>query len=164
MREASSSQFNGALLRRAVSEAERASKLFPGRENEIFIGVLVAQLLAGTDEAGGVRRQSVAPAVKPPAIGELFAEKKPRSEPQKAVVCAYYLEQVQGLSSFSVDDLEKTFVSVKEKVPGNLNDVMNKSIKKGWVMEVPEGKDGKKAWCLTRSGIEVVRAGFARKT
>ncbi|MEM2125724.1 MAG: hypothetical protein QXQ53_04935 [Candidatus Methanosuratincola sp.] len=60
------------------------------------------------------------------------------------------------MKSFNVQDLEKGFRDAKEKVPVNVNDCVNKNIRKGHMMDAEEKKDGIKAWCLTNSGIEFV--------
>jgi hypothetical protein len=151
------------VLKKAVEEAELACKSLPARKAEVFTAVLVTRLLAATKEGRGAAVLNADSESKSVSIGELFVQKKPRSEPEKGLICAFYLEEVRGVSPFGVDDLQRVFVSAKEKIPGNLNDVMNKGNKKGWIMEHPERKAGRIAWCVTRTGLDTARAGFSRK-
>ena len=83
---------------------------------------------------------------------EFLITKNPRKETQKALALAYYLEHMEGMPCFNVRDLEEAFRSAREKVPKNVNDVINKNIARGFLMQAKENKDGKKAWHLTSTG------------
>lgn len=83
---------------------------------------------------------------------EFLIEKDLESEPQKTLALGYYLERVEEMSSFNVNDLMQIFNSAKEKRPKNINDAVNKNIAKGLIMEAMEKKDSKKAWVLTSTG------------
>lgn len=87
---------------------------------------------------------------------EFLLTKSPRSEVQKALLLAYFLEQEEGLTSFNVPDLEAAFRSAREKLPKNMNDVVNKNIAHGFLMEAKGKKDSKKAWQLTSTGERFV--------
>lgn len=93
---------------------------------------------------------------------EFLMGKKASSDPQKALVLAYYLERNEGLESFNITDLEGAFRSAREKVPGNVNDVVNKNIARGFVMDAAERKDSKKAWCLTATGERYVEEAMTK--
>jgi hypothetical protein len=87
---------------------------------------------------------------------EFLLTKKTTTETQKALALAYYLEHVEGLESFNVPDLERVFRTAREKLPANMNDVANKNIARGFLMEAKEKKDSKKAWYLTSTGERFV--------
>lgn len=87
---------------------------------------------------------------------EFLLTKSPKSEVQKALVLAYFLEREEGLMSFNVPDLEAAFRSAREKLPKNMNDVVNKNIAHGFLMEAKEKKDSKKAWQVTSTGERFV--------
>jgi hypothetical protein len=87
---------------------------------------------------------------------EFLLTKKISTETQKALALAYYLEHVEGLESFNVPDLEKAFRAAREKLPANMNDVVNKNIARGFLMGANEKKDSKKTWYLTSTGERVV--------
>lgn len=94
----------------------------------------------------------VATRIKKISPKEFLMTKNAKSDPQKVVALAYFLEQVEGMATFSVADLENVFRASKEKVPSNINDSVNKNIAKGFLMDAAEKKDLKKAWCLTSTG------------
>jgi hypothetical protein len=87
---------------------------------------------------------------------EFLLTKVVKSEVQKVLALAFYLERQEGLSSFNVPDLEGVFRSAREKLPKNMNDAVNKNISRGFLMEAAEKKDSKKAWNLTSTGERFV--------
>lgn len=87
---------------------------------------------------------------------EFLLTKTVKSEAQKVVALAFFLERMEGLVSFNVSDLENAFRSAREKVPKNMNDAVNKNIARGFLMEAKEKKDSKKAWHLTSTGEQYV--------
>jgi len=89
---------------------------------------------------------------------EFLLTKKFKTETQKVLTLAYYLERVEGLASFNVPDLERVFRAAREKLPANMNDAVNKNIARGFMMEAKEKKDSKKAWYLTSTGERFVES------
>lgn len=87
---------------------------------------------------------------------EFLLTKELKSETQKVLALAYFLEHIEGMTSFNVPDLEGGFRVAKEKVPLNMNDAVNKNIVKGFIMEAEAKKDSKKAWYLTSTGERYV--------
>jgi hypothetical protein len=87
---------------------------------------------------------------------EFMLSKNLKSETQKVLALAYFLEREEGLASFNVSDLEAVFRAAREKLPGNMNDAVNKNIARGLIMGASEKKDSKKAWQLTSTGERYV--------
>jgi uncharacterized coiled-coil protein SlyX len=87
---------------------------------------------------------------------EFLLTKTLKSAVQKTLALAYYFEVTTKSGAFNAADLEATFRSAKEKPPANLNDMVYKNIKKGYLMEDSSKKDSKKAWVLTSTGEKVV--------
>jgi len=88
---------------------------------------------------------------------EFLRTKQLKTETQKVLAFGYFLEYMEGMESFNVNDLETVFRSAKEKLPTNINDAVNKNIARGFLMEAAEKKDSRKAWCLTSTGEEFVQ-------
>lgn len=99
---------------------------------------------------------SVQPVVKQMSAKEFLLSKKISSALERTLALAYYLEHIGGMSAFNVNDIENVFQSAREKPPVNPNDMINKNIAKGYLMESREQKDGKKSWILTATGEKVV--------
>jgi hypothetical protein len=128
---------------------------------------LLEQQLAGKEavEAGPVVPAPVAapappPVAQKPTVRQLVLEKGPSDDVQRGVVIAYHLEKREGYKSFNAKDIEKGFVEAREKVPGNVADKILKNVWKGHMMQVPEEKDGLKAYVLTNAGIKFVESGL----
>jgi hypothetical protein len=87
---------------------------------------------------------------------EFLLTKSVKTDTQRVIAFAYYLERQEGLAYFNVADLEAVFRAAREQVPKNLNDGVNKNIARGFLMEAKEKKDAKKAWQLTSTGERFV--------
>lgn len=83
---------------------------------------------------------------------EFLMTKELKAETQKVLALGYFLEYMDGMESFNVNDLETAFRAAKERLPKNMNDAVNKNIARGFLMEAAAKKDAKKAWCLTATG------------
>lgn len=90
------------------------------------------------------------------SIREFFISKKPKNGVDKTLVVGYYLENYQDFPSFNISDIEAGFRSAKEPPPGNINDTINKNIRKGFIMDAVEKKENKQAWVLTNLGLQYV--------
>lgn len=116
---------------------------------EMRLTVLEQKLTTKTSSPTGTHQ-------KKQSAKEFLLTKNISGDVQKTLILAYYLEHVEGLESFNVPDLEKIFQLAKEKKPSNLNDMVNKNISSGYIMDFAEKKDSKKAWTLTSSGEKFV--------
>ena len=109
-------------------------------------------------EEGGLspRAGSATTTQKKISAKEFLMKNELKSEAQKTLALGYYLEHVEGVSSFNIDDLVSVLQAAKEKRPKNINDMVNKNIGRGLFMEAAEKKDSKKAWVLTFTGEKYV--------
>ncbi|HLE33815.1 MAG TPA: hypothetical protein VJB38_14515 [Bacteroidota bacterium] len=87
---------------------------------------------------------------------EFLLTTKVEDSVQKTLALAYFLEKFEGLRSYSVKELERSFMIAKERVPTNTNDMINKNISKGLMMETEDKRDKKKTWCLTNAGVRYI--------
>ena len=93
---------------------------------------------------------------------EFLMTKSLKSEIQKTLALAYYLEHVLGMESFNIDDLITAFQAAKEKRPKNTHDAVGKNVAQGLLMEAAEKKDFKKAYVLTSTGEKQVEGKIIR--
>lgn len=87
---------------------------------------------------------------------EFLMTKKIETTTQKVLVLGYYLEKTENMPSFNATDIETIFRSAKERLPSNINDLVNSNVKTAFMDEAKEKKDGKKAWYLTSTGENYV--------
>ena len=90
------------------------------------------------------------------SANEFLRTKEIDTGTQKVLVLGYYLEKTEGMPSFNATDIEAIFRSAKEKLPANINDLVNSNVKRAFMDEAKEKKDGKKAWYLTSTGENYV--------
>lgn len=103
-------------------------------------------------EGSGVHTQTI----KQTSIREFILSKKLKNDVEKTLVIGYYLEKYEKNSPFNVKDLEEGFRRAKEPVPDNINYKVYLNVKKGYLDEAKEKKNGNIAWYLTNSGEERV--------
>lgn len=101
------------------------------------------------ERAGVLKKKSL-------STKEFLMTKELKTETQKTLALGYYLEHTESMKSFNVGNLEAAFRSAKEKIPANMNDVVNRNIARGLIMEAAEKKEAKKAWVLTSTGEKYV--------
>ncbi len=94
--------------------------------------------------------------IKQVSAKEFLLSRNLSSAVEKTLALAHYLENIEQVSPFNINDLAGAFQAAKEKTPANLNDMINKNIAKGYLMPVKERKDTKKAWTLTATGERFV--------
>ena len=99
---------------------------------------------------------SFKPLKKKISIREFILQKRPKTAIQKIVVIGYYLERFEKMECFTIKDIENGFRQAKEYAGKNISDLINKNIKKGYLMECKEKKDQLKTFTLTNSGVEFV--------
>ena len=92
----------------------------------------------------------------PDSIGEFFVVKgSPKSHTDRAIAFSYWLTKKLSMESYNTDDIDKCFAEALIAKPANTSDVMNANQKKAYLIQTP-GKDGKKAWRISRPGEEYV--------
>lgn len=113
---------------------------------------LEKRVLALEKNAATKDNSQQAKSVKSKSAKEFLLEKNPKDDIQRTLYLGYWLEKVQGIETFNVNDLREAFRSARVPVPKNLNDKVNKNISKGYLMDVESDKNGKKTWVLTATG------------
>lgn len=94
------------------------------------------------------------------SVVEFLREKKPTSAVDKTLVFAVYHENTSGVDTFNTEDILILWRQAKEAPPSNINDLINKNIKKGFVAEEKTEKGQKKSWYVTSSGTKIVNKSF----
>jgi len=92
------------------------------------------------------------------SLAEFLKTKNPKGHDDKILVFGYFIEKIEGASSFNVDDIKKCYRDAKIPPTKNIPTYTTLLTKKGYVMDAEDKKDSKKAWVLTKSGEEYVEA------
>lgn len=90
------------------------------------------------------------------SLGEFIRQKNPKSHGDKILMFGYYLEKIKGYDAFNIDDIEKCYQDVRMPKTKNFSPYIIQLIREGKIMDSEQKKDNKKAWLLTKDGIEYV--------
>jgi hypothetical protein len=126
------------------------------RNLESRVSRLESHSVRGIDGAGQP------PEEKKISLKEFLISRRPSNGVRMTLTIGYFLENYDGVSPFNAADIERSFRAARETVPPNINDKANLCVKNGHFMEHNAKKDSMKAWVVTRTGEEVVRAGFGK--
>jgi hypothetical protein len=97
---------------------------------------------------------------------EFLLDREPKTDNDKTLTAAFYIEQLSGAESFDFDDIERFLGQAKEPMPRNRRDPPYQNVKKGYFREVGEREQGMHArnrWALTNKGIQRVESKFVEK-
>lgn len=100
---------------------------------------------------------------KQQSLREFLNQKNPKTANDQGLCIAYYHEILKEQGGFNVEDIRNGFFDARLPAPKNPNDVINKNIRKAYIMSTKQTKEGKKTWVLTNTGIEVVEKGFHKQ-
>ncbi len=100
---------------------------------------------------------SVEAGTLPETIGEFLDTKgNPSKHTDSVTLFAYWLFEVEKMPSFNVQDILGCYDKTRKVKPSNVNQIINQNVSSHFFADVPEKKDGLKAWVITRKGEEYV--------
>lgn len=97
---------------------------------------------------------------KQKSLREFLNDQGATTANDRGLSIAYFLEIHRNYPSFNAEDIRNGFREARIQPPKNPNDLINKNIAKGLIMDAEQNKDGKRAWILTGTGEEFVNKGF----
>lgn len=110
-----------------------------------------AQKSPVAQNAGSVDKQMP----KSTSIAQLMKRITPKTDVDRVLIAGYYLEHYNDAEKFNGADIKATLKSAKVPPPKNTSDVINKNIKKGYLMPAGD-KDGKMGYVLTSDGEQAI--------
>ena len=104
-------------------------------------------LLLGTEEESSV------PSVKKyESLAEFLREKKFSTGVETVMGVAYFLQYNLNFDALTSKDIEKALDDERQNKPVNISQMLIQNIKKGYLRELKEKKDGLKAYCVLERG------------
>lgn len=91
------------------------------------------------------------------SLREYFDDAQPKRNPDKILVVASYLKEIEGVELFTPDDLKTRFRSAGESVPGNWARDFRWAIQNGWIAEDQTSGD----YYVTKKGDDAVADRFS---
>lgn len=86
------------------------------------------------------------------SLAGFLREKKFGTGVEVVMGVAYYLEHIDGMETFTSKDIETALDEARQEKPGNIPQMIVQNIKKGYLREMKEKKDGLKAYCVLGKG------------
>lgn len=100
--------------------------------------------------------------VKPNSLREFVLGKKPKTDTDKIVAVGYHLVCFTSVQALNINDIDRGLREARETPPKNINLAILGNVKKGYMMELKEKKDGMKSWTLTNDGMSYVENGLKK--
>ena len=100
-------------------------------------------------------------AERPPSLNEFLAALSVTTHMDRLTAILYHALRYDDNDRVTSEDILEAYGRVRERRPTNVSDLIAKSIRKGHIVEAPEGKDGRRAWQITPTGeryVEGLRA------
>lgn len=125
---------------------------FQGPALEVVFRWLLDQELVGVHPAREAGEVPVRPTMQ---INEFLASKKLESHADKVLGIAYYYLHAKD-EPVTRPEIEEAYATSRLARPQNLSDVIAKCVRKGYLVDSREQKQGKKAWQITPTGEKCV--------
>ena len=149
---------NTVTIRVRVGEAEievTGPKEFAEGKIAEFLKQQQTPQLPPTKRAGHQERIATNASVKQSSPAQLFNKCKPKSEVDKVLLAAYYLEKLRNQQDSTALEVRDLVKEAKRTPPKNPNDAINQNIKKGLMMSAGS-RENKIAFMLTSDGEAAV--------
>jgi len=86
------------------------------------------------------------------SLAGFLREKKFGTGVEMVMGVAYYIEHIEHAGVFNSKDIETALDEARQEKPGNIPQMIVQNIKKGYLREMKEKKDGLKAYCVLEKG------------
>ncbi len=121
---------------------------YQGLALEIVFRWLLDQAVSPAQVVGPVARQAISPSM---ALNEFLASRKSTSHKDRVLLVAYYYLHSKN-EPVTRAEIDEAYTLARMARPQNLSDVIGKCVAKGYLMETPVEKEGKRAWQITQTG------------
>ena len=88
---------------------------------------------------------------KPKSPGQFFNALNPKTDNDKVLTAAYFLERFRGAQNATAGEVRDLIREAKRQPPSNVNDAINQNIRKGFLMTGGD-RDNKIAFVVTSDG------------
>jgi len=148
------------------AKIQRAKELVGGSPEDPLTQIAfgeVLRILFQEPSASATReaRSQAKPVALLTQISEFLAQKNITTHIDRIVAILYY-QYHTGNELTTVAELGEAYSSARVRQPRNFSDLLAQCIRKGYVVEAKDKKDGKKAWQITPGGEEFVEHDLAK--
>lgn len=142
------------------NKIQQAKELAGGNPEDPFTQIAFGEVLRvllhepSASTMGEVKLQAK-PVALPAQISEFLAQLNITTHIDRIVAILYY-QYHTGNNLTTIAELEEAYSSARVRAPRNFSDVLAQCIRKGYVVEAKDKKEGKKAWQITSLGEKFV--------
>jgi len=142
------------------NKIQQARELVGGSPEDPFMQIAFGEVLRvllqkpSASTMGEVKLQAK-PVALPAQHSEFLAQLNITTHIDRIVAILYY-QYHTGNKLTTIAELEEAYSSARVRAPRNFSDVLAQCIRKGYVVEAKDKKDGKKAWQITSLGEKFV--------
>jgi len=138
---------------------QQAKELVGGEPDDPFTQIAFREVLRLLLNEPYAVAESIRPPAKTkeltPQLSEFLAQLNITTHVDRVVAILYHrYHSGDGLTT--VEDFDEAYSDARVKAPQNFSDVLGQCIRRGYVVEAKEKKEGKKAWQITPSGEKFV--------
>lgn len=142
------------------NKIEQAKELVGGSHEDPFTQIAFGEVLRmllqePSVSAMGEAGTQAKPVALPLQVSVFLSQKNISTHIDRIVAILYYQNHT-GNELTTVAELEEAYSSARAKPSRNFSDVLAQCIRKGYVAEAKDKKDGKKAWQITSGGEKFV--------
>ena len=143
-----------------------AKELVGGNPEDPFIQIAFCEVLRILLHESFISAElNVAPKVKqadlPTQVSEFLAQKNVKSHIDRIIIILFH-RHYKGHKLTTIAELEESYSSARVKTPRNFSDVLADCVRKGYVVEANDKKEGRKAWHITPTGERFVEEELGR--
>ena len=149
---------NDDRIRESISRAQAIARDADDPFQVVAFRVVLERLLA-EGAVPGQPAEKIGGVPMPSTVSEFLATAAPRSHVDTVVQMAYYLWRSGDTAGVTIEELLGAYAQARLKKPKNVSDVLATAIRKGYLVEAAQKKDGKKCWLITQTGEAFVEAG-----
>ena len=129
---------------------------------QIAVGEVLRMLLQEPSVSAMGEAGTQAKPVALPVQVSVFLSQKNISTHIDRIVAILYYQYHTGNELTTVAELEEAYSSARVGSPRNFSDVLAQCIRRGYVVEAKDKKDGKKAWQITSDGENFVELDLSK--
>lgn len=148
------------------SKIQWAKELVGGNPEDPFMQIAFGEILRLLLHESFVSAElKVAPKIKqadlPNQINEFLAQKNVRSHIDRIVAILFH-RHYKGHELTTIAELEEAYSSARVRTPRNFSDVLSDCVRRGYVVEAKDKKEGRKAWQVTPTGERFIEEEIGR--
>jgi len=120
---------------------------------EVVFRWLLDQALSPVQAMGAMGAPTISPSM---TLNEFLASRNPTYHKDRALLVAYYYLHCKN-EPVTTTEIDEAYSLARMRRPKNISDIIAKCVGKGYLVDYRDGKEGNKAWQITKTGEKYVQ-------